>query len=211
MAEVDCVALDGDGKVGDSNGTWNTIHDATTGTATDTETTEYVIAGNNAGTYVIYRMFIPIDTSTIPTDGTITAASLFFKSGATVSGDDQIVGLVQTDQASVTALVNDDFNNCGAVDSPTEGTDSRVTIAATETWYELVLNATGRGWIVQDGANPTKFGIRGAADLDDSAPSDYHYANVHMSEAVEANRPYLKVTYTEAGGASTSDFFQLFN
>ena len=209
MADLNCISLAGDGKVAASDATWNTVHDATTGTAADSDTSEYCIAGDNSGTYVIHRMFMPIDTSTLPAGASISAASLFIKSGPTVSGSGITIGLVQTDQASTATLADADFNNCGAVDSPTEGA-TRVNVTTADTWYELVLNATGISWIVNDEVNATKLGIRGSNDLDDTAPAAYYYANFHMLEnATEANRPYLAITYTIGGATNTSNFFSV--
>ena len=162
-------------------GGWDAIHDASVGTTADplneslTHWINDVMAAytyTQGGTvYNIWREFLVFDTSLIPNGAAITSASLvvnfpdLFTAGAGPYGD---VGLVQTTQASTDTLVIGDFDQCGTVDSPDEGSPRVAFSVVGEKTF--TLNATGLAWLNKGGI--TQLGLRCDLDLDDTTPVD---------------------------------------
>jgi len=186
----------GDGYVENSNSNWNICHDATSGSDSDyIYAATFISSHVESSNYVIRRAFFPIDTSSIPDNAEIQSATFHFD----IYSIDQKKGtnyfaLVQTSQASVTSLTNDDFDQCGAVNNPTEGAD-RLQVPSSTGWYSFSLNSTGLGWINKTGY--TKLGIRsGDLDCDDVAPTDgSHEFCVQVYTSESSYDPYLEVTY----------------
>ncbi|MCK5061759.1 hypothetical protein KAR28_04360 [Candidatus Parcubacteria bacterium] len=182
---------------------WDTTHDASTGdVAYYIYETRPFESGIISTTFIIYRMFLPFNTSTLPDDCTINSASLFVKSNSYQVGDDDAqayAGVVQTSQATTTSLATTDYNNCGATDNPTLGAP---TIAlnnfSAEALVEFVLNSDGRSWISK--TSWTKLGLREGHDIEDVAiVSGRNYGMLYQSEHTGTDRdPYLSVTYSEA-------------
>jgi hypothetical protein len=157
--------------------------------------------------YEIRRLFFPVDCTAIDDSATISAAVLYIYTDSITNTDDDgddwanVVG--ETTQADPTTLATGDYNDCGAVDNPTEGATridySAITAAGYTTW---TLNATGRGWIKKSGSGAdayTRLGLREGHDCIDSAlaSSTLNEFAVRCSEyANTASDPYLKVTYT---------------
>jgi hypothetical protein len=195
----------GDGMVSNTGETsWNTCHDATAGDiASDDLNLTRAQAQNLATFYYIRRTFLPFNTSALPDVMTIVSAQLklyCYQVGSGNEGTRQF-GVVQTTQASTGSLVVGDFDQCGAINNPTEGA-SRQAITAIG-WITWTLNSTGRGWISKTGW--TKLGVRGALDMDDQVPSEGSQGNsvfFRTSEAV--NDPILEITYNEPPTAPTS-------
>ena len=126
------------------------------------------------------RLFFLFDTSGIPDADPVTAATFsIYTDGATDSnsygGSASLNGtavadwtIVQSSPASNTALVADDFNNCGDTDDPDEGTDTAFEPYndwGTNQYNDVTLNSTGLGWIIVDGI--TKLGARSQDDCTD--------------------------------------------
>ncbi|MDD4985328.1 MAG: GLUG motif-containing protein [Dehalococcoidales bacterium] len=197
----------GDGWI-KNHGSWNdwdSIHDASSGSDLD-YTSQYVtIDTRESGTGLwIVRAFFPIDTSQLPDSAQITSASfvLRYSSGSDI-GDDWQAGVVQTSQASTSQLSLSDYDQCGAVNNPTEGAP-RVGVGSYLTFN---LNATGRSWISKTGY--TKLGVRTLLDLDDIDPDDPDSregaVNVSSSETSGTiYDPKLTVTYTLSVSTSPS-------
>ena len=202
----------GDGEVqGAGNGgtlteNWDNAHDATTGAAdyTTNPVIGPLVQVKDDATY-IRRGFVPIDTSGLPDTATISSASLNLYITATTDNDNDgndFIGVVQTTQASTSSLIGDDYDNCGAVNSPTEGATrvdiTNITVSAYNTW---TLNSTGLTWISLTGY--TKLGLREGHDiLDDPVPSGGSVYNkneidFYTSEQTGTTQdPYLSVTYS---------------
>ncbi|NUM25756.1 MAG: hypothetical protein HUU49_04015 [Candidatus Buchananbacteria bacterium] len=186
---------------GDSD-TWDSVHDALTGTsAWPTETTAYTGGGYSifSGNPFLYRAFFPVDTSALPDAPTISSASLHLYVVADALPNDSygfLVPILST-QASVTTLATADYDQCGAINNPTEGGD-RVygTSVNQDSYVTLPLNATGISWISDSGY--TKLGVREGNDALDVAPAIVGTAAFATSEAADTTTdPYLEVTYTE--------------
>ena len=106
---------------------------------------------------------------------------------------------IQTDQPDPTTLTTADFNNCGALDAPTLGTDSVLNTSTfvTNNYNTFTLNATGLGWIIVNGW--TMLGVRSEEDYvtNGSQPTTDERITVHCSEAAgTGNDPKLIVTFT---------------
>lgn len=195
----------GDGAIYTDASTWDAVHDATTGDGANYTNTDMDIwtNWNGASYYGIERVFIPIDTSALDDDVTITSASLYlYPYSKTVDDNDgdDFFTVVQTSQPSNTSLTTADFDLCGSIDSPTEGIDSgnRVDLSdlTINQYVSLSLNSTGIGWISKTGY--TKLGIREGHDVVDSTTIGNNSVAFYSSEQTGTdNDPYLFVEYTE--------------
>ena len=146
----------------------------------------------------IGRAFIPFDTSSLPTDITISAATIKVRvTGKTGTGD---TGLVQTTQDDPEDLVIADHQRCGTCPHiPAEGAP-RMSNPTVNTYHTFSLNATGKGWIVHDGSSFSKFGLRDEYDIDELSGGTAHSYQFNQiataNHATSAYRPLLTVTYT---------------
>lgn len=192
---------------------WNTVHDLTTSTgrANDSGTTGNVgvvgLLGTGGNNIYICRGFYLFDTSVIGSD-TVDSATLSImpnENGSNGDNDaDDWTVIVQSSPASNTAIADGDFDQCGAVDNPTEGSDRiDVTAMTADTYDVFTLNATGRGWI--DTGGVSKFGFREGHDVVDSAyagaNSTKNGASHYFSEdttALNGKDPKLVVTHSAA-------------
>jgi hypothetical protein len=193
----------GDGEVYNSSGSWSSVHDAVTGvSASYTGAYVYTEVDYEAGSYKMYRVFLPFDTSTLSDEADVTAASL---NVYIISKIDQIgnyITVVQTFQASNTVLVEDDFDQCGdAIDNPTEGVDvgqrKDIGSISTSAYLTFTLNSTGVSWVSKTGY--TKLGIRDEEDTTDGGNPTHENSNVSISSSEEtgiSQDPYLSITYT---------------
>ena len=190
---------------------WDATHNATTGTSAH-YTGAYAYAPeliNNFGTdfsMTLARAFYPFDTSAIPDGATVTAATLNLyckEKHFGLTGSYDYFNVVQTSQASTSSLTTSDYDNCGAVHSPTVGA-SNVTISTLSTtgYTTISLNSTGLGWISKTGY--TKLGLRVGRDLADASPiyvddNDTDKARFYCSEQTGTDKdPYLEITVSEA-------------
>lgn len=212
----------GDGDVYYLDDAWDTIHDGTVGSGTrPTSTitpagyTEY-----SEGVWDIYRGFFPIDTSAIPADNTVTAATMNIYALAIGNSDNDgndFIRIVQTDQPNSTTLTTADFNNCGATNNPTAGAaDIDIDNMTASQYVVFTLNATGLGWIKKSGeasncgstAGVTCLGGREGHDVVDSAMDVVGVNNLttRMSEYTGTDYdPYLTVTYSAPATISYPD------
>lgn len=211
----------GDGQVSSTNADWDTCHDATSGSADYTFHSGTSASKYQVGSYRVHRLFLPFDTSSIASDATILSTTLNLYVSSQGYYGSNLFSLVQTDQPDNTVLGINDFNNCGSVNNPTEGSDSRTSITSTG-WKSWTLNATGLGWTKKNGEAPscgatngwTCLGIRdGVSDCDDVAcvdSSQESSADFLLSEEDgTASDPYLEITYTVPSTAPDTDFMQI--
>lgn len=192
----------GDGTIDGEDATWSTIHNATAGaSAYPTADVKYILTGKYSGNYNIRRGFFPVDTSGIDDGATITDAVMKVYIDSTLTGDndgDDWVNVIgQTSQAATNTLGTGDFDQCGAIDNPTEGA-TRIDISGISAGYSSwTLNATGIGWINKTGVS--LFGIREGHDCINSAyaGSDDNWSGIlaRFSEDTAGTKdPYLDVT-----------------
>lgn len=207
----------GDGWIQEGEvASWNTIHDNTGnsggGAAVPaTATIEVWSYGDGSGNIYITRGFVPVDTSGLPDSTTISAASLNVYVTTTMNGDndgdDWINVIGDTSQASTDTLARADFNNCGAVDNPTEYA-SRIDITSsftTNQYNAFTFNSTGIAAISKTGY--TKLGVREGHDCIDSPINTNSHTGIkfNASEQTDTDKdPYLSVTYSTGSSASSS-------
>lgn len=164
--------------------------------------------GGNTGHYSAYvdppnglisRGFYPFDTSALPDGATITAASLFVYSyvtpgtGGGGSTDNKSVCVVESTQASPTALTTADYDQVGSTLLADRIPFSSFPSAG---YQEIPLNATGLAAISKTGY--TKLALIAGYDFDNVAPTtDWcGFASKFSDETGTSMDPYLKVTYT---------------
>lgn len=186
----------GDGLVYSVNTNYTTAHNATSGTLDATSTPNTCAQNGITGAdYYIGRGFFPFDTSTLPDDATITAATLELYITGIGDSTANYASVVQSTQASNTALNAADFD---AVGTTTGGDSAAFNTLSTSAYTTITLNATGRGWISKTGY--TTLALRQSTDITSSAPASFQYIQCNYSES-GSNKPILRVTYTvpEAG------------
>jgi hypothetical protein len=191
----------GDGQANTTALTWDDVHDAVSGGTNHTGSTALAAISLSSGSYGINRAFLPVDTSGLPDTEEISAATLFVKPQnrfSTIGGDNNFCVVVgpttQTDTSALTAL---DYDDCAAVDAPTELSD-RIAVPdmTTGVYVGFVLNAAGRAQI-----NPTGFsmlGLREGHDVTDTAPVSDGASGVswYMLERTgTGDDPYLEVVH----------------
>ena len=142
-----------------------------------------------------YRGHIPVETSGIDDDATITAAILNLVPDNNADGD-YAMHVVQSNQAQGTSLVVADYQTCLNV----SGGSIAVASFLTGDHRTITLNATARGWINKTGY--TMLALKVACDKDSITPADSGSAQgftFRGSEyADEGSDPFLDVT-VEAG------------
>lgn len=176
----------GDGNIYvDNGGTWATVRAATTGTAQASASNVNIYASMFTSRS-IGRMFVPFDTSSIPTGSTIDSATIDFYVN-TIHGSNGTIHLVKSTQASATALVDGDFD---ALEYTTGGS---VAISTTGT-KQITLNATALTWIVAGGY--TKLALIEEHDQSntDPNPNDYRFG-IYTSDN-GSDKPLLTINYT---------------
>lgn len=207
--EVQLNSTAGDGDVENTAYTvWDTSHDATSGNAFTGNTGCPVNIGvfhDPSGNFKMMRGLMPIDTSSIPDDATVTNASLHvyltINNNNDNDGQDYIGIVMNTTQASTSSITGADFDQVGAVDNPILGGDfidiGDMTGSAYNIW---TLNATGISWINKTGVS--RFGMREGHDIEDDplTPVAGYGGNrilICTSETTGTSTdPFLNVTYT---------------
>lgn len=183
----------------DNESTWNAAHDDTDANASDTGThfdcnSDYV---SGVPYYRISRSFILFDTSALDDNSGVSATTLY----VTSYGGTRTVGVVQCSPASNTSLSGTDYDQCGSVNSPTEGCTRFSADGSGQ--HSPTLNATGRSWVSKTGV--TKLGLRTSLDMDDTAATDDVSANPRFYSAENgSNIPQLTVTWSTTSTSTTT-------
>jgi len=157
----------------------------------------------------LVRHFILFDTSGLPDADPITSATLSLygisiHNNTQGGGDSEISvktsSVVQTTPASNTNLVVEDFDQCGSVDDPAQGTDTPFdphNYWTLNQYNDITLNSTGIGWIIVDGI--TKLGVRNLPDITDDDPGGNNYNNYMNCGSADVSGtskdPKLSVTH----------------
>ena len=197
----------GDGYTqGDCSG-WDSVHDHS-GTFNYTGDSIHIQSQYdevNDCYFSIFRGFLPFDTSGLPDNSRALSASVnvypIYVYDHDNDGND-FVTVVQTSQASPTALVAADHLQCGAVDNPTEGIDvserKDITSISADQYLTFNLNSVGKNWISPTGY--TQLGLREGHDVLDLPVEQGKYLStgivIYSSEAAGFSQdPYLEVSY----------------
>lgn len=151
--------------------------------------------------YEIDRAFLPFDTSSLPDDATVTAATLSIWVNSVQDTDSQSLSLVLGTQASTSSLVAADYSQVGTVK---QATDLTIASLVTGTYNTFNLNSTGISNINLAGF--TKFALRISNDISGSpVPTGNNSAPIAYSEETgTAKDPKLEITYTQPTTTSTT-------
>lgn len=150
----------------------------------------------NANDSRIWRGFYPVDTSALPSNANITAATfnIYGTSFVRTDSTDNGFTLIQTTQADPTDLATADYANVGTTEGATRINVDDWNTSGYNIW---TLNATGRSWINKGAGAWTKLGIREGHDLDNHQPDGHTTADAYFADrAGDSEDPYLSVTYT---------------
>lgn len=172
---------------------WATARATTTATVGNTSKTTTIGGGYKDGSnWYISRGFFFFDTSGIPDNAVISAASVYLYPTANYSGDAQSLYAV--------------YGGPTYPHDPLVGTDFDVTkytgiggqIASTAwiagAYREIALNSTGLAWISVTGT--TKIGFMCSKDYDNSAPSaTSEFVGYYAEQDGTSSDPYISVTY----------------
>jgi|CXWK01.1.fsa_nt_gi RHS repeat-associated protein len=211
----------GDGQVSNTtsaNSSWSTARQATSGTtvcascagpASFAGASEASFATNLFG---IHRGFFVFDTGVIPSNATITGATLHVyasSTGFTNTDNDgaDFVSVVQTSQSSNSTLALEDFDQVGTIEG-----SSRIDFGSLSlnNHNSFALNTTGLGWIKKAGQTSacgagtgmTCLGTREGHDLLNSVITQ-NTGNLVYGAYSEASGtstdPYLEITYEVTG------------
>lgn len=150
--------------------------------------------------YYIARAFLTFDTSSIPDGATVTSAKLKVRPYSTWDSDNDgkdFITVIQSNQQSATLLSVEDYNDCGSLNSPTEGIDASerkdITSISTSTYLTFTFNATGTAWISKTGY--TKLCMREGHDVLDEQPDSDNYVRFYAQENGTSTAPYLEIVY----------------
>lgn len=196
----------GDGQISDANATFATVRDATSANASNGGSTNIACACDlSGGSYYIYRLFLPADSSGWTDTDTITSAQYVIhtaKSSSNDSDSSQMI-IVPTSQASTSTLVGDDFNNLTFTSNGSIYTDSIAYTNPTAGYVAIDLNREGINNINKTGYS--MFGLINSRDCFNQAPSGGNGCwPTSLSEYTGTDHdPYLSVTglsgYAAAG------------
>lgn len=211
---AESTSVDGAVEVVNDSSGWTSIHTAATGDNANSDGT-YMQINRQPGIFRksggirfdVTRGFWLFDTSALPDTDTIDSATLDFYNVVDSRIEDTgyaYVALVQVTPASNTNLVTGDYDQCGDVTGPTEGSDQlNLGSIGTDAYKTFTLNATGEGWIDAEGI--TKLGVRTGDDMQASNPfsgaQGYNSILPRTSEASgDSQAPKLIVVHSAAGG-----------
>lgn len=160
---------------------------------------QFIQSWTSGSYHPIRRAFFPTDTSSLGASATISAAVMKIYGAGTIANTDSTSGyMVQTTQASTSALVAGDYSKTGSTDG------GNFTYAGWNTsgYNSITLNATGRGWINKTGY--TMLGVRDGLDFNNTGPTAGNNSIVcyFSGETGTSKDPYLEVTYVNNYTAS---------
>ena len=202
------TTVDGMNRMSAGGSTWADIRNsATSNEAVTSGTFEYIVS-DNAGSpnYVIERNLHTFDTSSIPDGDTISSAifSLYY-AGTNI----QTETTYPSNPVLVSGAGTSANNNVVAADyaiakwgstSLSDSAPTLATFASSAQYHDFAMNATGIALVTKTGV--TKLGIRGAADVNNTAPSARSYATYYMADQTgTTNDPKLVVVHV-AGNSS---------
>ena len=213
-AHAETSSVDGDVRQEYSPGAgqpWATLVGAAGYSARDSQTTFnlcFFYADTVSNKWLLLDRGIALfDTSSLPDDAIISAATLSFygQSKADALSAAPNINIYSSAPAANTALAADDYDSLGA----TAFCDTAITYSGFSTggYNDFVLNASGITAILKTGVS--KFGIRNAKhDVANSAPpwssENYSYLAAYAAEQGTGYKPKLVVIY-EATAKSSSD------
>lgn len=179
----------GHGRITATNNSWATLRALATANG-NTSNQWFHQTSYGAPTYYLYRVFMPFDTSAIPSDATIVSWSLSlyrYDAGYPFyNANSCTLHILPSTQASPTALTTADF------DALTFSSKGSKTFASFSNNAYNAISGTDLTAITKSGY--TKFCLTSDRDLNNSAPTGNNA--LYCQEVGAANPPYLTVTYT---------------
>lgn len=180
----------GDGEVWASNANWTTLRNASSGTA-EVNTTPTAVYSEPG--YFMGRAFLPFDTSTLPDNAIITAATLRLYVAVVNDNDNDgndFIRVVESTQSSNTLIANGDFDLVGTT---ALATDIDIGTISINTFVDFTLNSTGLALISTTGF--TKLALREGHDaVDDPVTTGITGISYHSGNG--ENKPQLIITYS---------------
>ncbi len=228
---VDLFSAVGDGQLYsystgvNSGSVWTGARNASSGTADHVSNAFYVATDRYTTDCefgciyeaVVYRSFIPFDTSAIPASASVSSASLnLFVTSVTDSNNNgsDYVTISTSTQATHTSLTSTDFNDAGplTMNDASEVIDSGqrkdLTSITTNAYLAFTFNANGIAAIKKGGQSSTCSATAGITCLSAREGHDTtgtvptldtggNYVSFSSSEATGTSQdPYLSVTYS---------------
>lgn len=194
VIEIQCT---GGSAFHDNNtNNWTTVRDSATGTGVDNSGSVYVMAAVSGGNYKVYRGFLSCDTSAIPDDATVDAATLELKGSDKFGALSESYTLYESSHADTittgdySARINTAISNDIALASWSN--------SATNTF---TLNATGLAYLNLSGTTDINVSEK-TFDVLNSTPSGAESGVAYWLNS--SGFPVLEVTYTEGSGGEVS-------
>lgn len=184
-------ACDGTDRRYTGSETWQQAHDAASGTDVYDALASTNLVYSDPSLGLITRGFVTFDTSALPDNAIILSATLSFYGKTSTTGTVGSVDLVDSTQASATALVAGDFSKAGTTQLATG-----INIGSWNTagYNDFALNAAGLAAINVSGYS--KFAVRHSSDRSNSAPASAAGAFAYFSEQTgTGNDPKLVVVW----------------
>jgi hypothetical protein len=163
------TSVDGNASRSSLSESWATIHDGNGDGAGDSDTVLPASArvdGLAAGWELMYRGLALFDTSSIPDDATISAATLSLNVGTKFDNGNPSIGIAPGTTASNTALASGDYQNNT---STTSYASVDVTGMTADAYSDFALDAAGIATISKTGI--TKFSPRLGGDISNTEPT----------------------------------------
>lgn len=153
----------------------------------------------------LYRGIVLFDTSGLPADAVITAATVKLYVTSTVDQLSQSIGITAATPASNTTIGYADYATAN-FGSTRFATDSTIPALTTNAYNTFTLNASGRAAVIPGGGGVSKFAVRLSADIDNAAPtwgaSQQSRVTFNTADAGASVAPILTVTYTSVSGSN---------
>jgi len=183
------------GDIRKSGADWDTVHDAATGIPYEASVTNYVTTRRSTTTYYVDRAVFRFDTSVIPDDAVIQAASLSISPRTVMDYGNPSVILVSGEGLGDLMAV-EDYGTLLAHVTPMAPAWA-IGDLVLNAYNDFVLNAAGLALINKTGWS--KFGMRTSFDIDDIPPlGAVRRARVEFAGQADTVRPpILAVAYSD--------------
>jgi hypothetical protein len=169
----------------DTNATWDTIHDDTSGSAGTNTGVERTAGGN----YTIYRTHVRFDCTDLPASFTITGA--YIELYPTVKEDSNSKTIIACDSSYDGTCSGNEMGAC-TIDSPTQYGSSAIAGITINQYNNIALSSFTN---ILDSAT-VQYCIRGQVDVEDSATGLDNGEKDYVTLDTTTNVPKLHITYT---------------
>jgi hypothetical protein len=179
-----------------SGNNYTEVHDNSSGGyAAYGESADFVGQFYPGDTYIIYRNFLPFDTSSVPNGAIINSAKLYFyiQENDLQAADDFCV--ITTTQESTSSIVISDYDKVGTQ------IEDCINLDINDSGYSSIT-LTNLSWVNKTGY--TKIGLRASKDISGTAPETGEYF-IFKTNSGE-NQAYLEVDYDDDITAPIASF-----